>query len=754
MKQKHVCIVIILLLMSACDWFFPQADDAGLTGVRGVVRHLSNAPAAGIRVFLLPVDDDWSGVGAHVAELPEHLRRPVTTGQDGVYRLEAPERGLYRVVAEYDGHYVFPASGSTLVHGSSEPLVQDFRVLPFPDEVTPISAVQGTGHQSPLQGETVDLVVGIVTMIRRNLGIPWQSPRLQAVYLQDPNPDGSFRSSDALKVLMPEWDLVEPGQVVAVSNARVVEDVRDPPFYDSVWTASSLSRTQLHVDATHQMHVWYRPTAGRPPVVPPPVRIGATGVLPPGTQSYVGIVGRSLWHEDVRIQPAHRALDFYEGLEHMRVEVVDPLVTGASDQFGRVFVTPDYAAYAVDRRSGGGLRNASYHRFDTALEIRPVHSSSMPGLAVGTRFDGAVTGILDYHRGRYSMLSDSVHTVSYSPPTIEPRAVPPPGPCDFDIAALNVYNLSNSGTSEVRFSALAESIVEGLASPAILLLVEVLDDRGTTSGSNPDATVTLQRLRDAVVAAGGPEYNWQQIDPEVLSDGGVPEGNPRVIAFYDPGRTAPVYAGVAGSADHTTVATAGLFTSTDGVPVLVRDLPSRITAGHGAVFANSRKPLLTAFTMGERILYLIGVHFTSRIGDTPVFGRVQPPDRSASEEGRRHPQAQAVADFVGELLVLDPEAHIIVAGDLNDFEYSQTAAILENAGLINLMASIAAGDRYTYVFHGYGQVLDQMLVTDALLSNSVHEFRVVHRHTAWPYTDSRRASDHEPVHLRLVGALQ
>ncbi|TVQ25042.1 MAG: hypothetical protein EA383_09415 [Spirochaetaceae bacterium] len=754
MKQKHVCIAILFLFVSACGWLFPQADDAGPTGVRGVVRHLSNAPAAGIRVFLLPVDDDWSDVGAEVAELPENLRRVVTTGQDGSYRLEAPERGLYRVVAEYDGHYTFPASGSTLVHGSSETLTHDFRVLPFPDEVIPISAVQGTGHQSPVQGETVDLVVGVVTMVRRNLGIPWQSPRLQAVYLQDPNPDGKFRSSDALKILMPEWDLVEPGQVVAVSNARVVEDVRDPPFYDSVWTSSSLSRTQLHLDATHQMHVWYRPTTGRPPVVPPPVRIGASGVLPPGIQSYLGIGGRSLWDEDVRIQPAHRALDFYEGLEHMRVEIVDPLVTGASDQFGRIFVTPDYAADAVDRRSGGGLRNASYHRFDTALEILPVHSSAMPGIPVGTRFDAAVTGVLDYHRGRYSVLSDSVHTLPYRLLPPELRTVPPPGPHDFDIAALNVYNLSNSGTSDARFDALAESIVDGLASPAVLLLVEVLDDRGTANGSNPDATVTLERLRDAVVAAGGPEYGWQQIDPEVLSDGGVPDGNPRVVAFYDPVRTAPVYAGEADSADHATEATTGLYTASDGAPVLVRDLPSRITGAHDTVFANSRKPLVTAFTMGEHTLYLIGVHFTSKIGDTPVFGRIQPPDRSTSEEARRHPQAQAVADFVDELLVLDPDAYVIVAGDLNDFEYSQTAAILEHAGLINLMASVAAEDRYTYVFHGYGQVLDQILATEALLSDFVHEFRVVHRHTAWPYTDSRRASDHEPVHLRLVGALQ
>jgi uncharacterized protein len=53
------------------------------------------------------------------------------------------------------------------------------------------------------------------------------------------------------------------------------------------------------------------------------------------------------------------------------------------------------------------------------------------------------------------------------------------------------------------------------------------------------------------------------------------------------------------------------------------------------------------------------------------MGRFQPPTRSS--EVQRHQQAQIVHDFVGQIETADPNANVVVLGDLNDFEWSDTA---------------------------------------------------------------------------------
>lgn len=468
----------------------------------------------------------------------------------------------------------------------------------------------------------------------------------------------------------------------------------------------------------------------------------------PAAQSFSDLPGRSLWHEDTTIEPSARAVDFYEGLEHMRVAIMEPEVTGATGQYGGFFVAPGSDA-VIHTRSGGGIRFGSYTRFDMSLEVQPLEWQRMQDVSVGSRFNEPVTGVLDYHRGRHGVISDSVHTAGIRAPDPGSSAVPAATANDFDIAALNVWNLTAAETPDERFESLAVTVVEALASPAVLLLVEVFDDRGTTNASNPDAHATLSRLRDFIDDAGGPTYEWTQIDPDPGADGGAPNGNPRVVALYDPLRTAPVYAGQGANANASTSALVERSVASSGADVLLRDLPARILGNHDEVFENSRKPLVAAFTLGGQTLYLVGVHFTSKIGDSPLLGRLQPPDRSGSEEGRRHPQARAVADLVSQMLSLEPDALIVVAGDVNDFEFSQTAAIIEQAGLVNLIQSVPLEDRYTYVFNGYGQVLDQMFASTALLRDFAHSFSIVHRHTAHPYADPRRASDHEPLHLRL-----
>ena len=137
-------------------------------------------------------------------------------------------------------------------------------------------------------------------------------------------------------------------------------------------------------------------------------------------------------------------------------------------------------------------------------------------------------------------------------------------------------------------------------------------------------------------------------------------------------------------------------------------------------------------------------HFNSKGGDQPLFGRFQPPTRVT--EVQRHQQAQVVNDFVDQILAADPAAKIIVLGDINDFEFSETVEILESGGVLtSLMDTLPKVERYSYVFEGNSQVLDQILVTDKLAKDTT-SYDVVHVNAEF----FDQASDHEPQVARFV----
>jgi predicted extracellular nuclease len=116
----------------------------------------------------------------------------------------------------------------------------------------------------------------------------------------------------------------------------------------------------------------------------------------------------------------------------------------------------------------------------------------------------------------------------------------------------------------------------------------------------------------------------------------------------------------------------------------------------------------------------------------------------------RHGQAQVVNDFMDQLLAVDPEANAIVLGDINDFEFSQTVDILEGDGeLFSAIKTLPANERYSYVFEGNSQVLDQILLSPNIYTHFPYVYDVVHVNSEF----ASQASDHEPsvVRVRLTG---
>src|SRR5439155_6715735 len=96
------------------------------------------------------------------------------------------------------------------------------------------------------------------------------------------------------------------------------------------------------------------------------------------------------------------------------------------------------------------------------------------------------------------------------------------------------------------------------------------------SGATDDGTVaadqTIAKLTAAIVAAGGPQYDYREIDPVNDKDGGQPGGNIRVVFLFNPARVGFVDRGDS-SADRSTTGTQ--IVKTDGKPDLTLS-PGRI----------------------------------------------------------------------------------------------------------------------------------------------------------------------------------
>ncbi len=559
---------------------------------------------------------------------------------------------------------------------------------------TTIGELQGSGHLSPYAGRSVEDVRGIVTAVSRN-----------GFWLQDETPDADERTADAVFVYLAKGAKPAVGDRLGVSG-RVGE-------YRPGRNPDNLTVTQID-DAR-----WQRLAAGVP--LPAPARIGEGGRLPP-TTAIAPTVGNV---EAARraLEPARYAMDFFESLEGMRVEIDDAIAVSPRGKRGELVVIAATQGQSGLRSARGALTIApgafNPHRIliDDSLAATPA------GVKVGDHLRG-LRGVVDYAYGSYRLkLTETPQLVAQSLPV---ETTPPLAPGQLSVAAYNVENLGGDA-AQARFDALARQIVGPLRAPHLLALEEVQDSSGTRDNGVTDATRTLTRLADAIRAAGGPAYRWIDVAPENNADGGAPGANIRQVVLYDPARVQ--LDGSAGGAREAVAI---------GVGGKLQPAAGRIAPDDSA-FESSRKPLVAQFSVAGRRLVVVAAHFVSKRMDQPLFGPQQPP--FAGSEVQRAAQAAVVADFVRTLRGHRADAAIIVLGDFNDFAFGPAAQALESAGLANLTLGLPPQERYSFIYQGNAQALDHVFVSPALAGPALRGYQIVHLNAEYP--DGQ--SDHDPV---------
>jgi predicted extracellular nuclease len=581
--------------------------------------------------------------------------------------------------------------------------------------LTQIAQVQGTSHPSPLAGQLVK-VEGVVT-----------AERGSNVWVQDTTPDGDPATSEGILVFgSAVASAVAVGDLVQVRGT--VQEFRagcTPSCAPDSSAFDNLTVTEIGAPGLGVSKVGTSPR-------PAATVIGVGGRVPPTT--IIEDDSASNVESGNVFDPTQDGIDFYESLESMRVQVNNPVAVGPSNGFREIFVLADDGANAPVRTARGGIviRPTDFNPERIQLDDAILPGST--GLAnVGDHFSGPAVGILGYDFGNFELdLTSPLTTVSNG---VTREVTTTPAENQLAVATFNVENL-DANESQSKFDTLADEIVDNLQSPDLIALEEIQDNNGAVDDGVVNATLTLDRLKAAVVDAGGPAYEWRQIDPVDDQDGGEPGGNIRVGFFFRTDRglrfvdvpggdaTTPTQVVRQGSRAHLTLS------------------PGRVDPLNPA-WAATRKPLAGEFVWNDKTLIVIANHFSSKGGDDPLYGRFQPPVQSTAP--KRHEQAVSVNAFVRSILAAERKANVVVLGDINDFDFSETTQILESGGVISsLMHGLPQSERYSYVFEGNSQVLDQVLFSPNML-RGLAAYDVVHVNSEF----AEQASDHDPSVARV-----
>lgn len=571
--------------------------------------------------------------------------------------------------------------------------------------VTPIPAIQGTGQFSPLAGQTVT-THGVVTLIHKNG---------QRFWIQSVTGDGNPATSEGLFVS-------DTGRATGLVTPKVGDRVLVTGRVEEQQFGTSLPLTRLRNVTSIVVE-----SSGNP--LPAPVPLN-----------------------DLPDESLADGIAFWEPLEGMLVNVGNARVVAPTNQFG------EFAVLARrDARPGSGYQPSSKHLvlratgdgYDGQVDYNPeriaVDDESLASPIVVRPGDSlaSLTGVVDYTFSMYKLQPASFSGLEVQPMPAAPVSRRSGQRGNFTVTTFNVENLFDliddprksddvptSAQLETKLAKLALAVQLELQLPEILVVQET------------ENTAILQELGNRINAVAGTDYVATSFES---SDGrGIEVG-----FLWDDKRVDLVRA----------------YQLTDTIV-------SGVSAAFGPTSASpGREPLVGVFNVTNNLqgnlLTIIGNHFKSKSGDEALYsiatleGRA--PNRST--EVQRKQQARVVRAFADQLLTADPEAWVMVAGDLNDFEFSEPGegpdnpiAILEGlegpAPLYALVFSEREAERFSFVFDGNSQVLDHILVSHALRNQFVG-LDFLHFNAGYPEalrsdaTTPIRASDHDAVEARF-----
>ena len=432
-----------------------------------------------------------------------------------------------------------------------------------------------------------------------------------------------------------------------------------------------------------------------------------------------------------KYDPENEALDYFESLEGMRVNINKPKILGPQYK-GDIYVLPgNYNGQKLNNIGGVNLRPGVQNTETIAIEVGKKVVAKAKDY-----FNEDITGVFTYRYKTYRIDPYKVPKVQDGGLKREVSKIYP-AEDKLTIASYNIENFSANSkgrdeTPEEKVDKIAKSFINEVHSPDIITLIEVQDNNGGVNDGTVEGVKSGEKLADRIKSFGGPEYKYTEVAPIDGKDGGKPGANIRVAYLYNPNRVTLIGKDKGGSEE------AARFV--DGH---LEKNPARIDPTN-INFEKVRKSLAAEFDFkGERIV-VIANHLKSKLGDDAVYGSNQPAIENT--KAQRVEQAKLLNAFVREGLRQNPNLKFVLAGDFNDFEFSDTVKTIVGDELVNLMAEHEAGDRYSYFYRGSNQSLDNILVSKNIKDRVL--FSPVHINASF-MEEHGRASDHDPVVVQI-----
>ncbi|WP_181186000.1 chitobiase/beta-hexosaminidase C-terminal domain-containing protein [Alkalicoccus urumqiensis] len=587
----------------------------------------------------------------------------------------------------------------------SEVLTYTYGIALEAGEAT-IADIQGEGHVSPYEGQTVRDVPGIVTHTENN-----------AFYMQMAESDGNLNTSEGMFVYLSGHD-VEVGDEVHV-DGTVAEWEQDG--YDD---NDDLRTTQISGSNADVI------SSGNE--LPAPIVIGVDREIP---EELIANIDEYDIETGEGFNAETNAIDFYESLENMRIEIPGQVTVTGPQKYQELTVvseewdlenrTPTGGVYLEENPEAGPELNT---------EIMFVNVPYGTVAKTGDYFDEGVTGVMSYNFGNFKVepteelpeLMDGGNE-RRDETTIEFNED------ELTVATYNVENYDQSQTEKTQ--KLAASMADELNAPDIMTLVEVMDNSGESDDGVTSADENYEALAEAIADLGGPNYAYTESAPIDGLDGGIPGGNIRVGHMYRTDRVELPDTSVAPSGEGVTIEADGSLSHGTGFIDPQND-----------AFQSSRKPVVTEFSFKGEPVYVIGNHWNSKRGDLAAYGMEQPALQGSRDQ--RQAIAEVVGGFVADLNEANEQPNVVALGDFNDFPWSEPVETLADlGGMYNTIFELPRNEQYTYNYNGNSQSLDSILISEHLqdgldvdFMNINSEFMEVHG----------RASDHDPAMVQLV----
>lgn len=571
-----------------------------------------------------------------------------------------------------------------------------------PKEVKNIGEVQGESHESPLAGKEV---------IINNVVVTKTDKKGTGFYVQDKVSDNNPRTSDAVYVASKEK--VESGDLLKVQGTvkeGYMEEYSVKQGQTFKKPAGSLTVTQI-INATI-------------------TKLGKAD-LPKALNISEKMPKDIVDNTPTKYNPETEALDYWESLEGMLVEVTKPKVTGPQYK-GDIYVLPgDYKGQKLNNIGGVNLRPGVQN-----TEVLPVTVGNEFVAKAKDYFNDNISGVVTYRNKTYKIDPTTVPTLQDGGLKREVSKIYP-AEDKLTIASYNIENFSanNNGhdeTPEEKVDKIANSFIKEVHSPDIITLIEVQDNNGGVNDGTVDGVKSGEKLAQRIKSLGGPDYKYTEIAPVDGKDGGKPGANIRVAYLYNPKRVTLIGKEKGGSEEAARFVNGHLEKN-----------PARIdpTSVH---FEKVRKSLAAEFEFkGERIV-VIANHLKSKLGDDAIYGSNQPSVENT--KAKRIEEAKILNAFIKEGLRQNPNLKFVLTGDFNDFEFSDSVKTIVGNELVNLMAEHEQGDRYSYFYRGSNQSLDNILISKNIKDKVV--FSPVHINASF-MEQHGRASDHDPVVVQI-----